>query len=95
MIEYPAEIQTENQKTWYLRHFLGFTYERIGRELGYSKSAVHRNFFPNKRKYIRQSTATIYRKQMEYCKEECGESIANCRQCNLYKFMVSKMLKRR
>lgn len=95
MIEYPKEIQTENQKAWYLRHFLGFTYEQIGQELKYSKSAVQKDFFPEPRKYQRQSTAVIYRKQMEFCREECKESLSDCRQCNLYKFMVSKVLKKR
>ena len=94
MIEYPPEIQTENQKAWYLRHFMGYSYRQIGQELRYSKSAVQKNFFPTQKKFQRQGTAAIYRKQMEFCREECQESIGDCRECNLYKFMVSKMLKK-
>jgi hypothetical protein len=94
MIEYPKEIENENQKAWYLRHFLGFTYKQIGKELNRSTSAVHKDFFPTQKKYQRQSPAVIYRKQMEFCREECQESIGDCRECNLYKFMVSKMLKK-
>lgn len=94
MIEYPSEVVTENQKAWYLRHFLGFTYEQIGKELNYSTSAVQKDFFPTQKKFQRQCAAAIYRKQMEFCREECQESIGDCRECNLYKFMVSKMLKK-
>ncbi len=94
MINYPKEIQTENQKAWYLRHFCGFTYAEIGEELNRSKSSVQKEFFPTEKKLQRQSTAVIYRKQIEFCRDECEESIAECRDCNLYKFMVSKMLKK-
>lgn len=85
---------TENQKAWYLRHFLGFTYEQIGQELKRSKSAVQKNFFPTEKKFQRQSAAVIYRKQTEFCRDECENSIADCKECNLYKFMVAKMLKK-
>lgn len=94
MIEYPSEIVTENQKAWYLRHFMGYSYRQIGQELNYSKSAIHKNFFPTQKKLQRQGTAAIYRKQMEFCRDECENSIADCRECNLYKFMVAKMLKK-
>ena len=94
MIEYPKEIENENQKAWYLRHFLGFTYKQIGKELNRSTSAVQKDFFPTPLKYQKQATAVIYRKQMEFCRDECEESMVNCRECNLYKFMVSKMLKK-
>ena len=49
MIEYPKEIENENQKAWYLRHFLGFTYKQIGKELNRSTSAVHKDFSQHKR----------------------------------------------
>lgn len=94
MIDYPKEIQTENQKAWYLRHFMGYSYRQIGEELKYSKSAVQKNFFPTPLKFQRQATAVIYRKQTEFCWDECDESMGNCRECNLYKFMVAKMLKK-
>lgn len=94
MIEYPSEVVTENQKAWYLRHFLGFTYKQIGKELNRSTSAVQKDFFPTQKKFQRQSVAVIYRKQTEFCRDECKHSIADCKECNLYRFMLSKMLKK-
>jgi orotate phosphoribosyltransferase-like protein len=87
----PAEIDTLNGKAWYMYNFLGMTYEQIGRELHYSREtvpAIINNAFQ------RQTRANIYKKQVEYCKNDCEDSISYCRQCNLYKFMVKKMMKR-
>ena len=94
MIKYPKEIKNNNQKAWYLRHFLGFTYEEIGKELNYTAQGIQQKYFPVPRRFQRQSIAVIYRKQKEFCKDECKKSASECRDCMLYKFMVSKMLKK-
>lgn len=89
----PPEIcENPNLAAWYMYHYLGMTLAEIGWELGYSDEGA-RKIIQNT--FQRQSTANIYKKHLEYCKDECKSSTSECRSCNLYLFIVKKMVKKR
>ena len=89
----PVEIaeSTTNVQAWYMHHHLGMTYEEIGQRLNYSMNGADRLV---QNAFQRQSIANIYKLQIEYCRNECKDSIGECRACNLYKFMVKKMVRK-
>jgi YesN/AraC family two-component response regulator len=90
----PPEIanSTVNVQAWYMYQHMGMSLEEIGQKLGYSRSGAARII---ENAFRRQSRANIYKLQIEYCKNECKDSVSECRKCNLYRFMLNKMVKRR
>lgn len=84
----PPEVRTQLQAAWYMKHVLNMTYEEIGKYYEYSQSVIYRRYFQ------RVGVGKVYRAQMDHCVRECGEaSPRKCRDCQLYKFMVSRVLK--
>jgi len=88
--ELPPEINV-NTAAWYMKEHMGLSYTEIGLRLSYTPQGVHKIV---ENTFERKSPAVIYRLQQEYCKQDCIDSVSECRSCNLYKFMLKKMVKK-
>jgi len=86
---FPADVKTDAEKLWYMRNFLGLNLKEIGERIHYSQSGAEKAV---KNCFLRQSQADIYKKVTQYCKTMCDSEV-DCRQCQLHKFVVAKMLR--
>lgn len=89
----PAEIanSTINVQAWYMYSHMAMTLEEVGRELHYSDQGTRHLI---ERAFKKASVANIYKHQIEYCRNDCKTSVSECRECNLYKFMLTKMVRK-
>lgn len=90
-INFPPDITNINAKAWYMQDVLGMSLDEIGLELGYAPSSVRRVV---NGAYQRQTKASIYKKQVEYCKNICKDSTENCQTCHLFNFILKKLIKK-